>query len=48
MKCPKCGAKINPAAVMGAVGGKVKSAKKAKACRNNGAKGGRPKKSKAK
>jgi len=39
MKCPKCGAKINPAKVMGAKGGKAKSKAKTLACRKNGAKG---------
>jgi hypothetical protein len=38
-------ARKNPAAVaLGRKGGKVKSARKAEACRLNGAKGGRPRK----
>jgi hypothetical protein len=40
MKCPHCGKEINPASIMG----RVKSEKKAAASRENGKKGGRPKK----
>ena len=42
MNCPNCGIEINPAKVMGA----AKSEAKTLAARENGKKGGRPKKEK--
>jgi hypothetical protein len=47
MTCPHCGAQIAPeiiAASLGALGGSVTSPEKAAAARENGKKGGRPKK----
>ena len=38
MKCPKCKAEINPAALLGS----IKSEKKARASRENGKLGGKP------
>lgn len=38
-KCPHCGKRIDPASMMGKVGGAVKSAAKTRACRINGKKG---------
>ena len=45
MKCPHCGKKIkvNPAAMLGA----IKTEKKAESSKENGKKGGRPKKAAA-
>jgi hypothetical protein len=42
MNCPHCGREINAASLMGA----VKSKAKTRAARENGKKGGRPKKQK--
>lgn len=47
IKCPHCGKKINPAALMGKKGGAVKSEAKAKSSAANGRKGGRPRKGSA-
>ena len=43
MKCPHCGKEINPASLLG----QIKTEKKATAARENGKKGGRPKKVKS-
>lgn len=43
MNCPKCGVKINPAELLGKLGGKSKSRRKSQASRENGKLGGRPK-----
>lgn len=46
MKCPYCGKKIDTetvAAALGSLGGSATSEVKAKASRQNGKKGGRPK-----
>lgn len=39
IKCPVCGTSLNPAVLIGS----IKTPKKAKASRENGKKGGRPK-----